>query len=88
MRLERRVQRLEHQVVSLTDAFEKGASLKDVPDLETEAHTGRHGEIKQVEICWVSVFYISSFFFVLHIGACLLSSVNMTSGLENACFTF
>ncbi|CDJ27061.1 Chromosome III, complete sequence, related [Eimeria mitis] len=42
VRLERRVQRLEHQVVALTDACEKGTKLKSVPDLEPEAHTGRH----------------------------------------------
>ncbi|CDJ51194.1 hypothetical protein, conserved [Eimeria brunetti] len=42
MRLERRVQRLEHQVISLTDACEKGTTLKATADLEPEPRTGRH----------------------------------------------
>ncbi|CDJ59538.1 Chromosome III, complete sequence, related, partial [Eimeria maxima] len=42
MRLERRVQRLEHQVVELTNACDKGASLKPLPDADVDISTGRH----------------------------------------------
>lgn len=44
MRLERRVQRLEHQVLSLNDAVGKGGGLKPTPELEPDAQGGRHGE--------------------------------------------
>ncbi|XP_026192237.1 uncharacterized protein LOC34623383 [Cyclospora cayetanensis] len=42
MRLERRVQRLEGQVISLNDAVETGTKLKPTPDLEPEGQAGRH----------------------------------------------
>ena len=43
MRLERRVQRLEQQVLSLSDAVEKGTALKAQPDLDLDVQ-GRHGK--------------------------------------------